>query len=315
MVRPARDPDAGRLSNDGRIDPASVDMAEKKRRKPKVRDRPDPPQELRSWSTAAEKRAYARPYPPNIMLEPVGFDEEHWTSPHNDVELWGLQLADAFGTRSRSVCNTFLLQLEALCGKDNWDEDAHQWRLNEHEFSAMLAVINSLKPKNELEAAHAAQMVAVHLLTMKVSARAIRYDYDTKTAAVASKLARTFTIQREAFERLRKPNRTAKQSIKVSRETHHHQHIHVHRGANENDGQPHGPAAAIVDQRVALPGPDETRHELPLSSNEGKAGVPRSRGQESRRTNGAGKRQLETRGRNEGSCRPSPTGANLARDA
>jgi hypothetical protein len=278
MVRPARDADAGRLSNDGRIDPASVDMAPKKRRKRKVCNRPDPPQELRTWSTAAEKRAYARPYPPNIMLEPAGFDEEHWTSPHNDVELWGLQLADAFGTRSRSVCNTFLHQLEALCGKNNWDEQAQQWRLDEHEFSAALAIINSLRPRNEMEAAHAAQMVAIHLLSMKMAARAIRYEYDTRTAAAAGKLARTFTAQREAFERLRKPNRTAKQSIKVSRQTHHHQHIHVHRGDSQNDGQPHGRAAAIVDQSVALPGPDETGHELPLSSDEGKASLPRARG-------------------------------------
>jgi hypothetical protein len=286
MVRPAQDADAGRLSNDGRIDPASVDMAPKKGRRPKARNRPAPPAELRTWSTAAEKRAYARPYPPNIMLEPAGFDEEHWTSPHNDVELWGLQLADAFGTRSRSVCNTFLLQLEALCGKNNWDEQAQQWRLDEHEFSAALAIINSLKPRNELEAAHAAQMVAVHLITMKMSARAIRYEYDTRTAAVAGKLACTFTAQREAFERLRRPNRTSKQSIKVSRETHHHQHIHVHRGANENEGQPHGRGATVIDQCAALPGPDEAGEFVSLSGDKGEASVQGPRRQKPRRSQG-----------------------------
>lgn len=285
-MRPLRDADAGTSSNDGRIDPHSLDLAPKKGKGRKARNRPEPPAELRAWSVAAEKRAYARPYPPNIMLEPVGFDEEHWTSPHSDIELWGLQLADAFGTRSRSVCNTFLLQLEALCGKNNWDEGAQQWRLDEHEFSSALAIINTLKPRNELEAAHAAQMVAVHLLTMKVSARAIRYEYDTKTAAVASKLARSFTMQREAFERLRKPNRAAKQSIKVSRETHHHQHIHVHRGANENDGQPHGRGETIADQRPALHSPNERRDVVPVSGDEGEARLPRSRGEKSRSAQG-----------------------------
>jgi hypothetical protein len=283
MVRPPRDADAGRLSNDGRVNPKEVDLASKKRRKRKARNRPHPPEELRSWSVAAEKRAYARPYPPNIMLEPAGFDEEHWTSPHDDVELWGLQLADAFGTRSRSVCNTFLLQLEALCGKNNWDEEAQQWRLDEHEFSAALAIINSLKPRNELEAAHAAQMVAVHILAMKMTARAIRYEYDTRTAAAAGKLARTFTAQREAFERLRKPNRTSRQSIKVRRETHHHQHIHVHRGSAENDGQPQGRKGAVIDQCAALPSPDEARDGVPLSSDEGEASLSRPRRQKSGR--------------------------------
>ena len=72
--------------------------------------------------------------------------------------------------------------------------------MNENEFSAALAMVNSIKPKNEMEAALAAQIVAIHLLQMKVAARAIKFDYDTKMVAVAGKLARTFAIQLETLQ-------------------------------------------------------------------------------------------------------------------
>ena len=80
-----------------------------------------------------------------------------------------------------AVINTFMRQLEKLCDLKMWDEEAGQWRLDEHEFSAAIAIVNATKPANELEAAHAAQMVAVHLLQMKCAARALKYDSDTSS--------------------------------------------------------------------------------------------------------------------------------------
>jgi hypothetical protein len=262
---------------DGRIDPRRLDVAAKPRRRRRKRNRPEPAAELREWEKGARQRADARPYPPGIMLEAAGFDNEHWTAPHSDPSLWHLQLADAFGTRSRAVISTFLVQLEALCGQSHWDDEAKQWRLDENQFSAALAVVNSVKPQNEIEAALAAQMVAVHLLTMKVTAQAIKYEYDTRTAATAGKLARTFTLQLEALQSLRGRKRTARQSIKVSRETHHHQHIHVHRGVDGMKGQPHGPRAEIVDQCAALPGPEPGGGALSVPSRARKARLPDAR--------------------------------------
>jgi len=52
------------------------------------------------------------------------------------------RLADAFGTRSHAVIATFMSQLNALCGQSHWDEHARQWRLDENEFSAALAIVN-----------------------------------------------------------------------------------------------------------------------------------------------------------------------------
>jgi hypothetical protein len=165
------------------------------------------------------------------------------------------------------VIGTFLGQLEALCRKSHWDEEAKQWRLDEHQFNAVLALVSNLKPRNEMEAAFAAQMVAVHLLTMKVSAFAIRHEYDTRTAATVCKLARTFTLQMEALQSMRGKKRTARQSIKVRKEL--HQHIHYHRGEGQSDGQPHGRKAATIDQCEALPSEDEGRRIVPLPSRKG----------------------------------------------
>ena len=255
------------IPHDGRLDPRKLDVAAKPKRKRRARDRPDPAPELVAGQAKAEARAYARPFPPGIMLEPAGFDKEHWTSPHSNVDLWHLQLGDAFGTRSRAVLITFMAQLQALCTDREWDCEARQWRLDENEMSAALAMVNTIKPRDEIEAALAAQMVAIHILTMKTTARAIKDCYDTRTAAVAAKLARTFAMQMEALRANRTRRTTARQSIKVRKET--HQHIHYHRGDDGNDRQAHGPTRATVNQCTSLPSPDASGRVVPLPSRQG----------------------------------------------
>src|SRR3546814_15035611 len=79
-----------------------------------------------------------------------------WSS---DVCSSDLQLADAFGTRSSAVISLFMSQLESLCGRGIWDEAAHQWRMQESEMSAILALVNAFRPKNEPEAMLAAKKV------------------------------------------------------------------------------------------------------------------------------------------------------------
>ena len=80
-----------------------------------------------------------------------------------------------------------------------------------------------------MEAALAAQMVAVHMLTMKTAARVMGgYGADIHTAALSAKLARTFALQWEALMRYRGKSRTTRQSIAVSHEKHIHNHHHQH---------------------------------------------------------------------------------------
>ncbi len=265
-------PDSAAIPQDGIVQTETLDVAEAKNRRP-PRNRPEPANSLRDWGKQARARADARPYPPGIILEAAGFDEEHWTAPHSDTDLWTLQLADALGTRSQAVISTFMAQIEALCGKQAWDDEAKQWRLDEIEFSAVLAMVSSVKPRNEMEAALAVQMVAVHLMQMKLAASSIKVSYDPKTAAVAGKLARTFVQQIEALQRLRAPNRTKRQSIKVSKELHQHVHYYDGRGAGKSERQPHGSPAPETGERPALPRPQPGGKFVPGASRKGKANV------------------------------------------
>lgn len=255
------------ISKGGDIDPATADVADRPRRK--VRNRPDPPAELRDWEEKAQRRMLARPCPPNITLEPAGFDQEHWTSPHSDPALWTLQLADAFGTRSQAVISLFMSQLESLCGRGVWDDDARQFRMSESELSAILALVNAFRPRNEPEAMLAAQMVATHLLTMKVGARALRYDYDTRTATAYARLAKAYAMQTDAMQGMKGKRRTTRQTITVKKELHQSVHYHDHRRGKQSECRPHEPrdgtAAEITDQRETLRGKDAGGVVVPLS--------------------------------------------------
>jgi hypothetical protein len=57
------------------------------------------------------------------------------------------------------------------------------------------------------------------------------------------------------MQTLKGKKRTARQSISVTRDSHHHQHIHVHRdgGEEKNLGQPHEPRAATIEGCAAVP--------------------------------------------------------------
>ncbi|GAC1582579.1 MAG: hypothetical protein NVS3B5_17010 [Sphingomicrobium sp.] len=98
---------------------------------------------------------------------------------------------------------------------------------------------------------------------MKVAARAIKYEYVTKTVAMAGKLARTFAMQMEALRATRRRGNTAKQSIKVRKET--HQHVHYHMGDSETDGQPQATRARQSKELSALPSPDQGGEVVPLA--------------------------------------------------
>ena len=168
---------------------------------------------------------------------------------------------------------TFLAQLQALCTDRYFDKTTGQWRLNENEFSAAIALVYTIKPKNEMEAALAAQMVAIHLLTMKVTAHAITDHYDNRMAATAGKLARTFAMQMDTLRACRTRSTTARQSIKVRKELHQHVHYHDDRGARETGGQPHERSSRAANQCAALPSPQPGGEPVPLSCDEGQEPV------------------------------------------
>jgi len=271
-------------NDDGLIDPARLDVATRKRKRRSAvdkRTRPDPPKELKDKEPKWLAAAHARNHPPGVIRVPRKSGEGYrWSAPHNDSELWHLQLGECFATRSDGAIQTFLRQLEALLDT-HWEDDGKEWWANEKQFAAVLDMVSGLRPKNSMEAALAAQMVAVHILTMKVGAYAIRHEYDHRHAAILSKLARTFAIQTETMQSLQGRRRKGSQTIKVKKELHQHVHYHHHRGGEEFGGQSQGlggePAAGIIDQRPALPSPDEAGNVVPLSRSPGKGKVQAAR--------------------------------------
>lgn len=259
------------LPQDGMIRPDEMDTATRLQKR--VDNRPEPPEELRQWEAAADRRLTKRPYPPNIILEPDGSGGQHWTSPHADESLWVLQLSEAFATRSQAVITIFMRQLQALCADKIWDKDAQAWNVDEAQLSAILAIINSVKPRNEIEACMAAQMVAVHLMQMAVSAYALNNKHDVRSAAVAGKLARTFAGQIETMQGLKGKRRAVKQTIVVKKESHQHVHYHRDRGAGEDDRQPQGTSRGATAEIAALPSEEEDGRVVRLPSRSRQARV------------------------------------------
>lgn len=253
------------------IDPAKATVDAKRTRKRKLRNRPDPHPAVKAGEAEALAALERMPVNPGVMLEPAD-DGEAWqyTPTHNDGDLFEKQLAVALGSRSSAVIRTFMSDLRKLCGSA-WDADLQRWKADETELNAALGMVADWQPENTAQAALAAQLVAVHWLTMRLSAQALNNGgmIMEKDAALAGKLARTFAQLCETMQALKGNKSRASQSIKVTRESHHHQHIHVHRegGApvseDQSDAKPidggelHSETAGRIADLREVPGENE----------------------------------------------------------
>ena len=264
---------------DSDIDPRKINVDRKRRRTRKDRRKPDPPANLKDGEAEAVERLMELPLNPGVMLEPRGGGWKA-TAPHNDPDLWEAQLAVAFGSRSHALIGTFLHQLRALC-PDDWDADLGRWKTNETEWNALLAMVADHQPENTAQAALAAQMAAVHLMQMRLSASALNNGgmVMEKEAALASKLARTFAMQCETMLLLKGKKLPARQTIKVEKTLRQEIHYHDHRpgGAGETGGQceakpgkviENGTAGRIADLRE-VPGSNQTGEVVPLARRSG----------------------------------------------
>ena len=191
------------------------------RRPRKAADKPPMPAHMEASAAKAIKRHRQRLLNPGVAVEVVKVGEPYvLSSPHRDNAAWEAMVCDALGTRSVSTAQTFLYQLTELCSQ-NWHpsevEGEHgQWCPDEAEVNMVLNMVAGIKPRNELEAAQAAQMVAVHLMTMRLSAKALKGAVVApQDAAIAGKLARTFVMQAEGLAKLRGRKPTTRQTITV----------------------------------------------------------------------------------------------------
>jgi len=151
-----------------------------------------------------------------------------FTSPVNQEDAWEQELQRALGTSSEAAMATFVFQLSDLC-RTTFDHQHGHLVPNELELNSILAFIRGVNPANEMEAALAAEMVAIHLMQMRVSKAALRdcYQVDPPSTLLASKLAKTFAAQCEALSKLQSRGVEARQIIRVEKHVHQHQHVHL----------------------------------------------------------------------------------------
>jgi len=141
------------------------------------------------------------------------------------------RLADAFGTRSRQFVYSMLNGLGKATEDHSLDCDFSPGSPNQLKFNAALAVIDGVRPQDEIEAMLAAHMAVTNIVLLELVARTRgsiaghRYEGDgikrlDVLGNLTNKFMRTYTMQVEALTRKRCKG---EQNIKVK-------HVHVYAG-------------------------------------------------------------------------------------
>jgi len=266
-------------------------------------EKPPTPESLKPYLAKAKARTAKRPPSPPISIRRTEEgDAWEWDWPFGDHDGdWQYLVLDAIGTRHPAVAAVFLDQLRRLCSRD-WESKDEDWRPDSAQLSSLLAIVASCKPRNEAQAAMAAQMAAVHLMSMRVADRIGERPWDVRMIGAFAKLTRTYAEQMSVMATLNGRNRSTRQKITVKHEkhVHHHQHVHLEGGKGKNGSQPHastdsdelqesgnpGVAPAEPEISPALLSDDTGGQVVPLRSGEGKACVPNARRKRIGRTDG-----------------------------
>lgn len=168
-------------------------------------------------------------------------------SPHSDLDGHIFALMNLFGSRSHDFMGVGLGSLETS-SRTRGEERGQTVRC----LNAGLALVQAVRPQNEIEAALAIQLSGVHSLACELLGRAKqtdRTDHIALYGGLAVKLSRTFVMQLEALAKLRGGG---KQQVEVR-----HVYINgnavigdVHPGGGRNGGdqqQPHAPQPALTE--------------------------------------------------------------------
>lgn len=227
------------------------------------------PKKLRDRAAQAKARHQQRAVVPDLAFS---VEAGSFGSPYRSADdaAWASLLFEAFGTRMGSVAHVFILHLARLCSAD-FDQAKGGWAPNEDELQAAIAIVQSLAPRNEAEAALAAQAVAVHFAAMKMGKQIATMSYpDPRTVAALAALGKVYAGQLETMQKLQ-GRKTVKQRITVryERHNHNHQHVHIEGGGGSGSG---GQAQEPCDDRNSGNG----NNRRPLIEHEGSASVSRS---------------------------------------
>ena len=234
-------------------------------------------------------------------------------APHADALGCQNRLMNAFGTSSFEFMDAELTRLLTLFRDREGGIDLRAG-------NAALAVIDGIKPQNEIEAMLAAQIAVTHALTMKFSARLYSGNIETipqqdSAALTLSRLQRAFTTQLETLSNMRRGGR---QKVIV-------EHVHVYPGGqaivgnvthtgrgvqDKNQGQAH----ATDDKRAIsaaggapMRSEDPARKTVPVAGSERQAALPDARGSARLGSaEGGAQRQLSPRLLHRGGNRRTP---------
>ena len=171
---------------------------------------------------------------PRLRLSPDGFCIDH-----PDLEQGERLMSDAFGVSDRDAMYGLLRQLLRASVSGGKPDPVN--------LAFMLSMVESLKPRDSIEAMLVAQMVSVHIMAMRCAHRLANADDIARQDSAArtfGRLARTFPIQIEALNRYRNKGEPA---ITV-------QNVSVAGGGNAIVGN--------VTQHTGVIVPDAKRHPM-----------------------------------------------------
>jgi hypothetical protein len=128
-----------------------------------------------------------------IKLSPQGVSLDH-----PDPELGERLMADAFGVADRDAMYGILRQLVKASVNGQKPDPVN--------LAFMISMVESIKPRDCVEAMLVAQMVSVHVMAMRCAYRLANADdiaQQDSAARAMGRLARTFPAQMEALNRYR----------------------------------------------------------------------------------------------------------------
>ena len=197
----------------------------------KLAKRPPPNEIERAEIKRARKRTKARAPRIAMHVEKRGTKARRVYPSHCDEDGHRYRLADVFGTRSMQFVSAMLKGVGTATEDHSASNDYGPGSPDQLAFNAALAVIDGVRPKDEIEAMLAAHMALTNIALLELVARtrgAIaghlyqgngiqRLDV---LGNLTTKFMRTYTMQVEALARKR---RRGEQIVTVK-------HVHVHAG-------------------------------------------------------------------------------------
>jgi hypothetical protein len=143
-----------------------------------------------AMATTGKTRAIAAP---RIRLLPSGFSIDH-PDPEQGEQL----MSDALGVSDRDAMHGILRQLVTASVSGEKPDPVN--------LAFMISMVESIKPRDAVEAMLVAQMVSVHVMTMRCAHHLANADdvaRQDSAARALGRLARTFPAQIEALNRYR----------------------------------------------------------------------------------------------------------------